>query len=142
MAADLLQSVINDAATNGILRHPLGNAFGGDYPVVQYADDTLIIMPAEEQQLLNLKEILDTYAASTGLKVNFSKSSLVPINIESDRANLLAAAIGCKVGAMPFTYLGLPLGTTRPTIEEYMPLMHRIERRLVGLNKLLSRMEG
>lgn len=66
VATDLLQSIINHAASTNILKHPLGDTFGGDYPIVQYADDTLIIMPAEEQQLLNLNGILDTYAASTG----------------------------------------------------------------------------
>lgn len=132
VAADLLQSVINNAADNNIFKHPLGGSFGGDYPLIQYADDMLLIMPAKEQQLVNLKGILDTYAASTGLKVNFSKSSLVPINVEQQRANLLAEAIGCTVGTMPFTYLGLPLGTTRPTIEEYMPLMQRIKKKVDG----------
>lgn len=50
----------------------------------------------------------------------------------------MAAAIGCQVGEMPFTYLGLPLGTTRPTIQEYLPLMNRIERMMMGINRLLS----
>jgi hypothetical protein len=45
IAADLLQSVVNSAASEGLLLHPLGNNFGGDYPIVQYADDTLLIMP-------------------------------------------------------------------------------------------------
>jgi hypothetical protein len=26
----------------------------------------------------------------------------------------LASAFGCQVGTMPFTYLGLPMGTTNP----------------------------
>jgi hypothetical protein len=34
---------------------------------------------------------------------------------------------------MPFTYLGLPLGTTKPTIKEFMPLLTRIEKRLMGI---------
>jgi hypothetical protein len=31
---------------------------------------------------------------------------------------------------MPFTYLGLPMGTTRPTVEDLMPLVCAVERRL------------
>lgn len=138
IAADLLQSIINDATDNNVLAHPLGATFGGDYPTIQYADDTLILLPAEKEQLLYLKEILDTYATFTGLKVNFMKSSLVPINVDPHKALSLATAIGCQVGQMPFTYLGLPLRTTRPTVEEYLPLVSRVERRMIGLNKLLS----
>lgn len=27
------------------LSHPLGLDFGGDYPVIQYDDDTLVVLP-------------------------------------------------------------------------------------------------
>lgn len=95
-------------------------------------------MSANEDLLNNLKEILQSFAVSTGLKVNFAKSSLVPINIEPARATVLADAFGCQVGAMPFTYLGLPLGTRRPLVNEYLPLLNRIERRMMGLSTFLS----
>jgi hypothetical protein len=39
---------------------------------------------------------------------------------------------------MPFTYLGLPLGSTKPSIQEFSPLLTRIERRLFGISKFLS----
>jgi len=40
MVAHLLQLlVINEAAMNNIITHLLGQDFGGDYPIVQYADD-------------------------------------------------------------------------------------------------------
>lgn len=42
VAADLLQSIVNKAANDNVLAHPLGNTFGGDFPIIQYADDTLI----------------------------------------------------------------------------------------------------
>jgi hypothetical protein len=50
----------------------------------------------------------------------------------------LASTMGCQVGTLPFTYLGLPLGTTRPSVEEFAPLLARMEKRLMGLKKLLS----
>lgn len=62
----------------------------------------------------------------------------MPINMTQDRAVHLARTIGCKVGSIPFTYLGLPLGTTKPTVDEFIPILIRIEKRLMGLNKLLS----
>jgi hypothetical protein len=39
---------------------------------------------------------------------------------------------------MPFTYLGLPVGTTRPAVAEFVPVLNRIEGRLMGLNSLIS----
>jgi hypothetical protein len=39
---------------------------------------------------------------------------------------------------MPFTYLGLPLGTTKPTIYDLMPLVDRIERRVSTTFMMMS----
>jgi hypothetical protein len=39
-------------------------------------------MEASATQLLALKDILHSFGLSTGLKVNYAKSSMVPINID------------------------------------------------------------
>jgi hypothetical protein len=80
LAADLLQTLINRAKELGHISLPLPTRAGTNFPVIQYADDTLIIMEACESQLTHLKELLDAFASSTGLKVIFSKSVMVPIN--------------------------------------------------------------
>jgi hypothetical protein len=41
-------------------------------------------------------------------------------------------------GVSTFTYLGLPLGTTKPTIQDFMPMLTRIDKRLMGLASLTS----
>jgi hypothetical protein len=89
---------------------------------VQFVDDTLIILPAEVAQLIKLKALLDTFAVSTSLKVNFNKSCMIPINVPVDKVQLLVSSIACQVGTMPFTYLGLPVGTTRPVVTEFVPI--------------------
>jgi hypothetical protein len=138
LAADLLQSIVNKAFWANILKHPLSKDFGQDYPIVQHADDTLVILPANAVQLWTLKGLLHSFADSTGLKVNYNKSFLVVINVENEKTTHLARTIGCQVVEMSFTYLGLPLGITRPAIEDFLPFLNRIERRMLGLNRLLS----
>jgi len=71
LAADLLRSVVNRAWQVGVLKHPVSESFGGDYPIVQYADDTLLILPANATILFNLKGLLRSFSDSTGLLVNF-----------------------------------------------------------------------
>jgi len=112
--AALLQTVVNKAWHSGVLKHPISDSFQDDYPIVQYADDTLLILPGDARNLFNLKGLLRSFSDSTGLHVNFAKSFLVPINMSNHRATYLANIFGCQVGSMPFTYLGLPLGTTKP----------------------------
>jgi hypothetical protein len=62
LAADLLQSAINKAFREGLLRAPFPPDFGMDFPVVQYADGTLVIFPADIEQVLVMKNILEKYA--------------------------------------------------------------------------------
>lgn len=85
------------------MAHPLGANFGGDFPIVQDPDHTLLIMPAVAAQLLNLKRILNTFASATSFKVNYTKSYIVPINTEQAKMEELAGCFGCEIGKMPFT---------------------------------------
>ena len=137
LAAELLQYVINDACQQGHLQLPLPQP-STDFPIIQYADETLMLMQAEEAQLYHLKGIIDDFALSTGLKVNFSKSPMIPINVSDARIEQLAAILGCQVGSLPFTYLGLPTGTTKPRMTDLTPMMDRVERRLSACSSLLS----
>jgi hypothetical protein len=63
---------------------------------------------------------------------------MVPINVPSELISELASAFGCHIGSMPFTYLSLPLGTTKPRIVDLMPLACRLERRLESSSSFLS----
>ena len=109
-----------------------------DYPIVQYADDILIVLPRVDSQLIAFREMLEVFAKSTGLRVNFSKSSLIPINMSDDEGKRVDALLGCDVGSMPFAYLGLPMGTSQTTIYDLLPLVDRIERRLSASSCLLN----
>jgi hypothetical protein len=81
---------------------------------------------------------LNSFAASTGLRVNFSKSSILPINVPPEKMAILAGTFGCQIGSLPFTYLGLPLGTTKPKKEDFAPLLDKVERKLTACSSLLS----
>ena len=95
-------------------------------------------MEAELAQLVHLKNLLHSFSISTGLKVNYSKSMLVPINLEVNGALQLAEAFGCSLGSLPFTYLGLPLSLTKPKVVDFLPLVTRCERRLTCTSVYLS----
>jgi hypothetical protein len=56
LAADLLQSIINKARQQNLLKLPLAANCGQDFPIVQYADDTLLIMEACPRQLFFFSE--------------------------------------------------------------------------------------
>ena len=62
-------------------------------PVLQYADDTLIILQAEHDQLQTLKSILLKFSAATGLHINFHKSTFAPIHVDPELTSQLATIL-------------------------------------------------
>lgn len=138
LAADLLQSVINKAKDLGFLRLPIPLNYTDDFPIIQYADDTLLIMEASTRQLFTLKALLHSFGESTGLKVNYNKSFMVPINIDQDRLQHLARTFNREIGSLPFTYLGLPLSLRKPRAIDFSPLVTRCEKRLAATSIFLN----
>jgi hypothetical protein len=81
--------------------------------------------------------LLVEFSSSSGLKVNYRKSSLVPINVPPEKLDLLADIL-CQKGTIPFTYPRPPLCSTKPKMEDFLPLVQKIERRLVSTYSFLS----
>jgi len=50
----------------------------------------------------------------------------------------LARTFNCDTGSLPFTYLGLPLGLTKPRVIDFSPLVNRCERRLAATSIFLN----
>ena len=71
----------------------------------------------------------------TGLKVNTVKSEMVPIG-EVPNVQVLAEILGCWIGALPMTYLGMPLGASHKSPTIWNPILEKIERKLAGWKKM------
>jgi hypothetical protein len=138
LAVELLQCLINKAHQQGLFQLPIPSRDDAGFPIIQYAYDTILVMRASQRELLCLKALLESFAQSTGLRVNYAKSCIVPLNMSDEKAEILAGVIGCKIQGMPFTYLGLPMGTTKPRLEHYPPLMNRVERQLTSISSMLT----
>ena len=95
-------------------------------------------MPAEAHQVEVLKTALKSFSESTGLDINYNKSSMIPINIDEALLSDVTAVFGCQVGKLPFTNLGLPVGTTKPKMVDFLPLVDCMERRLTTSSCFLN----
>ena len=95
-------------------------------------------MKASQRELFTLKGLLESFDQSTGLRVNYMKSCLVPLDLSHDKARQLAGVFGCKLETLPFTYLGLSLGTTKPRVQHFGFIMNKVERRLTATSNFLS----
>ena len=130
LVADVLQQLLTSATANGALEHPITP--GAPCPVLQYTDDTLIILKADADQLLALKEMLQTFSAATGLHINFEKSTFLPICVDTEYANRLASIFDCPISSFPQPYLGLPLSTAKLCTRDFLPMIAASDKYLAG----------
>ncbi|MCI41760.1 putative RNA-directed DNA polymerase, partial [Trifolium medium] len=76
-----------------------------------------------------LRALLMLFETMSGLKVNFHKSILVGVNIADSWLCVAATALHCKVGKVPFLYLGLLIGGDPRRLSFWEPVLTRIQNR-------------
>ena len=97
-----------------------------------FADDTILFCDANEEQILHVRMLLLCFQTMTGLKVNALKSEMVPIE-EVPNVFVLVEILGCQVGSLPMTYLGMPLGASHKSPTIWNP---KFEHKLAGWKKM------
>jgi hypothetical protein len=97
-----------------------------------------VVLKADAIQLTCLKAMLNTFVDSIGIKVNYHKSSMIPINLTEERPSHFSGTLNCQARNFPFTYLVLPLGITKPSLEHFMPMVLRLQKRLCGIADFLN----
>ncbi|KAK1632843.1 hypothetical protein QYE76_007158 [Lolium multiflorum] len=134
IVVDVLQRLIHQAWANGFLLHPVSSEV--PCPVLQYADDTLILCNASPEAAACLKQILNDFASATGRAITFHKSCFIPMHVSTLDDVVMAASLGCPISSFPQPYLGnsaCDLGATSSSpsflkriVEECLPLYRSI----------------
>ena len=91
-----------------------------------FADDTILFCDVDVEKILHIRLLLLSFQAVTGLKVNVHKSEMVPIE-EVDDVHALAEILGCRVGTLPMSYLGMPLGASHNSLSIWNPILEKFE---------------
>lgn len=85
LGVELLQAILNRACQLGLISKPIRPDDESDFLVIQYANDAIILMKADQKEFFCLKALLNTFAQSTCLKINFHKSNIYPLNMDEQK---------------------------------------------------------
>jgi hypothetical protein len=130
IVAAVLQELIVGDVSDLRLRYPLVDDM--PCPVIQYADDTLLLLRADASQLQRACCILESFSRATGLAINFVKSAFVPIHVLEEDARSLASIFGFPLASFPQKYLGLPLTAMKLRVCDLDHLVIKLEKRAPG----------
>nr|XP_051207036.1 uncharacterized protein LOC127322116 [Lolium perenne] len=106
-------------------------------PILQYTDDTLIILRADAAVARRLRLLLEQFGAATGLRINFQKSTLEPMHVPPPLLAEIQGVLQCRVEGFPQTYLGLPLSAEKLRLAAFSPLIAKVDKYLSGWRVLL-----
>ena len=106
-----------------------------------FADNTILFCDASREQLLYIRMVLIFFKDIAGLKVNVGKSEIVLVG-KVGNLDALARILCCKVGSLPMSYLGMPLGAHFKDASIWNPILERVEKKLSSWMRLYLSKEG
>jgi hypothetical protein len=104
---------------------------------LQYADDTVIFLEADDTCVANLKFILYCLKEMSGLKINYHKSEVIVVGASKEESTKIANCLNCREGELPMKYLGVPVTTTKLYTVDLMYVGLKVEKRLPAWHGLM-----
>ncbi|KAG7984034.1 hypothetical protein I3843_04G136900 [Carya illinoinensis] len=130
----MLEVVVDGGFISGFL---VGGSPHGSLSVshLLFADDMLIFCDPDLDYICSLRALLLCFEVVFGLKVNLSKSEVVPIGMVNNLSEV-ATILGCKVSSLPTRYLGLPLWAPHKSMIMWERIIEKIEGKLAGWKRI------
>ena len=97
-------------------------------------DDFILFCDANPQHLIYIWLVLTYFEVVTGLRVNMSKSKMVPVGVVPNLSTL-ADIMYCCIGALPLTYFGMLLGAFKSK-SIWNSIVEKMECKLAGWKSL------
>ena len=98
--------------------------------IFQFADDTLFLCEDSFNNVITLKAILRGFELASGLKINFHKSKLAGVNVESNALLSYAKTLNCAQMGIPFKYLGVKVGGNPRKSKFWEPVLTKLKARI------------
>ncbi|KAJ0450914.1 putative RNA-directed DNA polymerase [Helianthus annuus] len=95
-----------------------------------FADDSIFLGLWDKDNLCSIRRILRVFFLMSGLKVNHSKSCLYGIGLTDSEVENMAGTLNCKMGQLPFTYLGLKVGANMNRVCNWKEVIDKFHKRL------------
>ena len=130
MVVDALASILDKAKAAGHIHRITPHLAGGfGISILQYADDTIIMVEGSETDISNLKFLLLCFQQMFGLKINFDKSDVMVMGYSPTESLAIANRLNCRLGSFPTTYLGTPISDSRLLAADLRPSVTKLQTR-------------
>lgn len=95
-----------------------------------FADDLLVFTDGTKRSIEGVLKIFEEFAAISGLRISLEKSTLYTTGISDMQEEDILSRFPFTSGQLPVRYLGLPLLTRKMTVNDYMPLVEKVRKKM------------
>lgn len=136
---DCMAAIFDKAADAGVL-----GALGPPltHRLSLYADDAALFIQPSISEVHAVKALLLIFGHATGLRANFSKTSISPINCKGIDLQMILQDFQCPVKPFPIKYLGMPLSDSRLKRADHQPILDAFHKRFKGWQHNMVSIDG
>nr|GEZ31412.1 RNA-directed DNA polymerase, eukaryota [Tanacetum cinerariifolium] len=84
-----------------------------------YADDVVFVREWNASNIKTIANVLKCFFLASGLKINFHKSKLMGVGVNSDEVDKATSLVGCSTFTSPLKYLGVKVGGNMSRINSW-----------------------
>jgi hypothetical protein len=100
------------------------------FQILQFADDTILMGEGKWDNLWAIKVVLRSFELVSGMRINFVKSKLYGINVDSSFLEAGSSFLNCHADVIPFKFLGIPVGTNPRRKATWKPVVDAMSNKL------------
>ena len=126
--------MISLAQQNGLFSGLAEHVTDGGIYILQYPDDTILLIKDEFEGARNLKLLLYVFETMSGLKINFDKIEVLLVQDDAVKQQEYAAMFNCQMGKWTITYLGAPVCARRIFVAEMNFLEEKFKKKMGGMD--------
>ncbi|KAL9241026.1 hypothetical protein vseg_015186 [Gypsophila vaccaria] len=133
LCMDYMTRILKYAAANyHFTFHPLCKKM--QLASLMFADDILLFCKGEAESIMILLKAYTLFSNTSGLKANTTKSEAYFGGVPEDLKTDILRVSGFSEGTLPFTYLGMPIQTTRLKRRDCECLIEKVCSRIHSVN--------
>jgi hypothetical protein len=132
VVGDGLALLMKKGQEDGLVKGLVPHLVGGGISILQYADDTILLLEDDLENARNVKYILCLFEQISGLKINFHKSETFCLGEAKERAQRYSEIFTCPTAELPMKYLGMQVDEKKLAVSQWVPVEEKFAKKISG----------
>jgi hypothetical protein len=135
VVGDGLALLMKKGQEEGLVKGLVPHLVDGGISILQYADDTILLLEDSLENARNVKYILCLFEQVSGLKINFHKSEILCLGEARERSLSYSEIFTCPTAELPMKYLGTPVDEKKLAVSQWSPVQEKFAKKNLWMER-------